>query len=168
MFSYGIALYCQMRNLAKTQIRIYKMSLKFLGDIFVFIRQPKGSGGGKTCVHHETRLLACVKTADLLTTAQFSGMMCVENVLLRTSPWYLPQLGRVTRLWINNKGDLLRRPPLKYIQSDITSWEWIRHPGCQDCRTFCSRSPGYLQESYSWWYPRNLSGHCCLYHRYNM
>ena len=40
-------LYCQMRNLAKTQIRIYKMSLKFLGDIFVFIRQPKGSGGGK-------------------------------------------------------------------------------------------------------------------------
>lgn len=39
MFSYGIALYCQMRNLAKTQIRIYKMSLKFLGDIFVFIPQ---------------------------------------------------------------------------------------------------------------------------------
>gem|GEM_PF-6076621 len=37
VFSYGIALYCQMRNLAKTQIRIYKMSLKFLGDIFVVI-----------------------------------------------------------------------------------------------------------------------------------
>lgn len=39
MVSYGIALYCQMRNLAKTQIRIYKVSLKFLGDIFVFILQ---------------------------------------------------------------------------------------------------------------------------------
>ena len=125
---------------------------------------PKGSGGGKTYVHHETRLLACVKTADLLTTAQFSGMMCVKNVLLRTSPWYFPQLGLVAQIWTDNKGDLLRRPPLKYIQSDITSWEWIRRPGCQDCRTFCLRSPGYLQESYSWWYPRNLSGHCCLYH----
>ena len=33
---------------------------------------PKGQGGG-TYVHHETRLLACVKTADLLTTAQFFG-----------------------------------------------------------------------------------------------
>ena len=39
MVSYGIALYCQMRNLAKTQIRIYKMSLKFLGDIFVLFVQ---------------------------------------------------------------------------------------------------------------------------------
>ena len=55
-------------------------------------------GGGKTYVHHETRLLACVKTADLLTTAQFSGMMCAKNVLLRTSPWYFPQLGLVAQI----------------------------------------------------------------------
>lgn len=45
MFSYGIALYCQMKNLAKTQIRIYRMSLKFLGDIFVYMAAPKGQGG---------------------------------------------------------------------------------------------------------------------------
>ena len=43
-------------------------------------------------------LLTCVKTADLLTTAQFSGMMCVKNVLLRTSPWYFPQLGQVAQI----------------------------------------------------------------------
>ena len=74
-----------MRNLAKTQIRIYKMSLKFLGDIFVFIWSPQRVRGGGTYVHHETRLLACVKTADLLTTTQFSDMTCVKNVLSRTS-----------------------------------------------------------------------------------
>ena len=124
---------------------------------------PKGSGGRNLCSPWNSTS-GVRKNGWFTHDSTVLGMMCVKNVLLRTSPWYFPQLGQVAQIWTDNKGDLLRRPPLKYIQSDITSLEWIRRPGCQDCRTFCLRSPGYLQESYSWWYPRNLSGHCCLYH----
>ena len=37
-------------------------------------------------LHYQSKLLlTCVKTADLLTTTQFSDMTCVKNVLSRTS-----------------------------------------------------------------------------------
>ena len=35
MFSYGIALYCQMWDLAKTQIRIYRSPFRFLNGLLV-------------------------------------------------------------------------------------------------------------------------------------
>ena len=36
MFSYGIALYCQMWDLAKTQIRIYRSPFRFLNGLLVW------------------------------------------------------------------------------------------------------------------------------------
>ena len=45
----------------------------------LIILKPPLSPYGKPCVHQAARLLACVKTADLLTIAQFSGMMCVKK-----------------------------------------------------------------------------------------
>ena len=45
----------------------------------LIILKPPRSPYRKPCVHQAARLLACVKTADLLTIAQFSGMTCVKK-----------------------------------------------------------------------------------------